>query len=149
MNILLTALTTLLIALPTCSQPKPIGWHGIVPLRSTRADVIRLLGSPNFDGKYYEIDNYIVHCPASNGFSPRVDSASLLLRKGWLPKVICYPTRYCVREGEEIHYFDNQTRVDGSDWRAVPSRGSKSQEGDLRRVRQGDWLPSQARYSSP
>ena len=67
MNILPTTLTVLLVMLPTCAQPKPIGWHGVVPLRSTRADVIRLLGPPNVDGRYYEIDNYTVHIDYSDG----------------------------------------------------------------------------------
>lgn len=67
MNILLMTLTALLITLPTCAQSKPIGWRGIVPLRSTRADVNRLLGSPNVEGKYYEIGNYVVHIDYSDG----------------------------------------------------------------------------------
>src|SRR5678815_4602228 len=67
MKILQTTLAALLVILPTCVQPKPIGWHGVVPLRSTRADVTRLLGPPNVDGRYYEIDNYIVHIDYSDG----------------------------------------------------------------------------------
>jgi hypothetical protein len=67
MKILLTALTALLLALHTCAQSEPSGWHGIVPLRSTRTDVIRILGPPNVDGKYYDIDNYIVHIDYSDG----------------------------------------------------------------------------------
>ena len=67
MNILLTTLTAFLVMLPTCAQPKPIGWHGLVPLRSTRSDVIRLFGPPNVDGRYYEIDNYTVHIDYSDG----------------------------------------------------------------------------------
>ena len=66
MKILLRTLISFLITLPTCAQSKQLGWHGIVPLRSTRADVIRLLGSPNADGRY-EIDNYVVHVDYSDG----------------------------------------------------------------------------------
>jgi hypothetical protein len=67
MNILLTTVIAFLITLPTCAQPKRTEWHGIVLLRSTRADVNRLWGSPNADGGYYEIDNFVVHVDYSDG----------------------------------------------------------------------------------
>lgn len=67
MKILQTTLTAVLLMAPMCVQPKPKGWHGVVPLRSTRADVIRLLGPPNINGRYYEIDNNTVHIDYSDG----------------------------------------------------------------------------------
>lgn len=67
MNLLLTTLIALVVIVPTCAKPQSKGWHGIVPLRSTRADVIRLLGAPNVDGKYYEIDNYTLYIDYSDG----------------------------------------------------------------------------------
>src|SRR5947209_6711664 len=33
------------------------GWRGIVPLHSTKADVISRLGRPNLDGNRYELTN--------------------------------------------------------------------------------------------
>lgn len=65
-TLLMTLITALLIA-PTCSQQPPTVWHGIIPLRSTRADVIRLIGPPTGDGKYYEIDDYTVQIDYSDG----------------------------------------------------------------------------------
>lgn len=38
------------LCLPTIAQAK--GWRGIVPLKSTRADVERLLGAPGKHGRY-------------------------------------------------------------------------------------------------
>jgi hypothetical protein len=66
MNLLLTVLTMLMTLLAGV-QKEPTGWHGIVPLRSTRADVIRLLGSPTIDGRYYEIDDNTVYIDYSDG----------------------------------------------------------------------------------
>lgn len=34
-----------------------VGWRGIVPLRSTRADVERLIGKPNFKYDLYDFEN--------------------------------------------------------------------------------------------
>ena len=67
MKILHTTLAALLVMAPTCLQEKSTGWHGIVPLRSTQPDVIRLLGSPTVDGKYYEIDDNRVYIDYSDG----------------------------------------------------------------------------------
>jgi hypothetical protein len=67
MKTLQTTLTALLLMVPTCPQRKPMGWHGVIPLRSTRADVVRLLGPPNVDGRYYEINNNTVHIDYSDG----------------------------------------------------------------------------------
>jgi hypothetical protein len=44
-------LTFLFVALATISHPQANSWHGIVPLRSTRADVEKLLGPPTPDSK--------------------------------------------------------------------------------------------------
>lgn len=67
MKILLIMLTTVLSMAPMCVQRPAAVWHGIVPLRSTRADVIRLLGPPNAQGGYYEIDDYTVVIDYSDG----------------------------------------------------------------------------------
>lgn len=64
---LLMITTALLVILPTCAQVTAAPWHGVTPLRSTRADVARLLGPPNLDGRYYEIDNFTVHIDYSDG----------------------------------------------------------------------------------
>jgi hypothetical protein len=45
----------------------PKGWRGIVPLHSTRADVVRLLGPPNVDGDLYDFENERVHIDYSDG----------------------------------------------------------------------------------
>jgi len=42
-------------------------WRGIVPLHSTRSDVIRLLGSPNLDYDRYELDDGTVSILYSDG----------------------------------------------------------------------------------
>ena len=67
MRILQVNLICLLFAVPMSTQAQHKGWRGIIPLRSTRADVIRLLGPPNLDGRLYEIDNKTVHIDYSDG----------------------------------------------------------------------------------
>lgn len=67
MKILQTILATLLIMAPMCGQQQQRGWRGIVPLRSTRADVIRLLGPPNMGNDLYEIDDHRVFFVYSDG----------------------------------------------------------------------------------
>lgn len=67
MKILQVTFISLLIAVPMSAQAQSKGWRGIIPLRSTRADVIRLLGPPNLDGRLYEIDNKTVHIDYSDG----------------------------------------------------------------------------------
>jgi hypothetical protein len=66
MTILQTILATLLMA-TTCGQQQPKGWRGIVPLRSTRAEVIRLLGQPNIGNDLYEIDDNRIFFVYSDG----------------------------------------------------------------------------------
>src|SRR5215218_2487899 len=43
-----------LLSTPPPSQNS--GWRGIVPLHSTRADVDRLIGRPNFRGELYDFE---------------------------------------------------------------------------------------------
>src|SRR5689334_7259730 len=53
MNIKLNCLAfVLLLVMSATSQAKP--WRGIIPLKSTRADVERLLGTPNAKYGHYE-----------------------------------------------------------------------------------------------
>jgi hypothetical protein len=66
MRILNLMFATLLLTVPICQQQTK-GWRGIVPLHSTKADVIRLWGEPNIDGRLYEIDNYRVFIDYSDG----------------------------------------------------------------------------------
>jgi hypothetical protein len=40
----------------TSSPPQKSGWRGIVPLHSTRADVERLIGKPNFHSDRYDFE---------------------------------------------------------------------------------------------
>lgn len=49
-NLLCLIAIFLVFSLPTIAQAKP--WRGIVPLKSTRADVERLLGVPGKHGRY-------------------------------------------------------------------------------------------------
>lgn len=67
MTIVKVPLICLLIVIPMLVQAQSKGWRGIIPLRSTRTDVIRLLGPPNVDGRFYEIDNKTVHIDYSDG----------------------------------------------------------------------------------
>lgn len=67
MKILKATVICLLIAGPTLAQAQSKGWRGIIPLRSTRADVVRLLGPPNIDGDLYEVDDYRVFIDYSDG----------------------------------------------------------------------------------
>lgn len=50
-------LLCLYLVLPVTVVSQTKEWRGIVPLHSTRADVERLLGKPNFDGTYYDFEN--------------------------------------------------------------------------------------------
>lgn len=58
-------------------------WHGIVPLRSTRADVLRLLGPPNSKYGRYLIDGQeatIIYSdgPCSSGWKVPKDTVRLI-----------------------------------------------------------------------
>lgn len=67
MKILQVTLTGLLVMLPIFAQSQQKGWRGIIPLRSTRADVIRLLGPPNIEGRLYELEGYRIFIDYSDG----------------------------------------------------------------------------------
>lgn len=67
MKILQMTFSGLLLVLPLFAHSQSKGWRGIVPLHSTRADVIRLLGPPNLDGDLYDLDNKTVHIEYSDG----------------------------------------------------------------------------------
>lgn len=67
MKIFQVALIAFLVTLPVFGQSQTKGWRGIIPLRSTRADVIRLLGPPNLDGGLYDVDNKTVDIEYSDG----------------------------------------------------------------------------------
>lgn len=67
MKILQMTFSGLLVVLPLFAHSQSKGWRGIVPLHSTRADVIRLLGPPNLDGDLYDLDNKTVHIEYSDG----------------------------------------------------------------------------------
>jgi hypothetical protein len=67
MKLLQTILATLLIMAPMCGQQQPRGWRGIVPLRSTRADVVRLFGPPNIGDHLYDVGDYRILFVYSNG----------------------------------------------------------------------------------
>jgi hypothetical protein len=54
-------------ALVVSAQSLPHGWRGIVPLRSTRADVVRLLGPPNTEGGQYEWKHTTIVIDYSDG----------------------------------------------------------------------------------
>ena len=54
LRILISSIVLLLLQ-STASYAK--NWRGIVPLRSTRADVERLLGRPNAKYERYQIEN--------------------------------------------------------------------------------------------
>gem|GEM_PF-1187987 len=57
MNGVLLLLLHLCLTLPMMPAPQGQGWHSIVPLHSTRADVERLIGKPNFEYGLYDFDN--------------------------------------------------------------------------------------------
>lgn len=67
MKLLQSVVATLLIMVVMCGQQQPRGWRGIVPLRSTRADVLRLFGPPNIGNRLYEIDDYRILFVYSDG----------------------------------------------------------------------------------
>jgi hypothetical protein len=65
-------LILLLVFLAADNQPQSNSWHGIIPLRSTRADVEKLLGSPTpeskaLDAAFYRTENERVFVLYSNG----------------------------------------------------------------------------------
>lgn len=45
------------VMLPIAAQSQAKGWRGIMPLHSTRADVERLIGKPNFKYDLYDFEN--------------------------------------------------------------------------------------------
>ena len=53
-------------ALLLSQSPQTVGWRGIVPLHSTRADVERILGKPNFKHELYDFDAERVGISYSN-----------------------------------------------------------------------------------
>jgi hypothetical protein len=60
------------LILPAPSHPRPKEWRGIVPLKSTRADVERLLGAPDEPGgTLYILENENVLVWYSNGSCER------------------------------------------------------------------------------
>jgi hypothetical protein len=61
----LTLSALLLCVLAVSVQAK--GWRGIVPLHSTRADVVRILGRPNLAGDRYELERETVSILYSDG----------------------------------------------------------------------------------
>lgn len=67
MKLLQTMFAILVVLVPTCGKQQPRGWRGIVPLHSTRADVIRLLGPPNVGDHLYEVDDYRIFFVYSDG----------------------------------------------------------------------------------
>ena len=64
--------------LPIVAQGK--GWRGIVPLRSTRADVERLLGPGN--NGHYQFDEQRVHVNYVEGGCNPVNGCLCLIPKG-------------------------------------------------------------------
>lgn len=57
MKFMLSLLLSACVLLFTPTQTPVSGWRGIVPLHSTRADVERLIGKPNFKYDLYDIGN--------------------------------------------------------------------------------------------
>ncbi|MDQ3802536.1 MAG: hypothetical protein M3416_01580 [Acidobacteriota bacterium] len=56
MTIIKLLLLCVSVMLPTTAQSQAKGWRGIVPLHSTRADVERLIGKPNFKYDLYDFE---------------------------------------------------------------------------------------------
>ena len=81
MGILLTALRIIGVALVIAGAYQAKGWRGIVPHHSTRADVERLIGEPNFKYDLYDFEKERVRIfyasdpcaegPPSGRISPR------------------------------------------------------------------------------
>lgn len=68
MNIISRIMACICMMLPTGVLPEATGWHSIVPLHSTRADVERLLGySANAGDSTYKLENEVVLIHYSTG----------------------------------------------------------------------------------
>lgn len=57
MKVAILLLSCLCALLYTHPRAQPAGWRGIVPLHSTRADVERVLGTPNLSSDVYDLGN--------------------------------------------------------------------------------------------
>lgn len=57
MNIITVILLCMLTPIFEAVSTQAKGWRGIVPLHSTRADVERLIGKPNFKHDLYDFEN--------------------------------------------------------------------------------------------
>lgn len=66
MNIITAVLLCMSTPIFAAVLTQPKGWRGIVPLHSTRADVERLIGKPNFNHDLYDFENERVDITYSN-----------------------------------------------------------------------------------
>ncbi len=66
MNFIRAAAILIFVSAALCTEVLGKSWRGIEPLRSTRADVLRILGKPTNSlrySDYFKLREYLDSCP--------------------------------------------------------------------------------------